>query len=133
MIESLEAKDKELQKLYENGASLGSYTVLKTGPFDPTKFLSDEKGMVENDLEFLTTDGFYQLTEQTFRAWNAPKVVTISAAADERDISKSKSSSIENSSNTASVSSRGTNRFYVSKRKIDETTKSKVSRKLQKL
>ena len=86
--------------------------------------------MVENDLELLTTDWFYQ---QTFRTWNAPKVVTIPAAADERDISKSKSSSIEDSSNTASVSSRGTNRFYVSKRKIDETTKSKMSRKLQKL
>ena len=127
MIESLEAKDKELEKLYENGAC---NTGLKTEPFDPTKFLPHEKGLVENDLKLLTTDWFYQ---QAFRAWNAPKAVTISAAADERDISKSKSSSIEDSSNTASVSSRGTNRFYVTKRKIDETTKSKMSRKLQKL
>ena len=131
LIDTIRAKEKEIIQLYENGASLINAS-LKTKPFDRNHLVYDSD-MVTNDILFITTDPFHQLMEeQAVYSKRRRGEVTHLKLDDDKLISNSKQSE-ESTSKDKDSNPGGTNRFYVPKRKIDDISKSKTTRKLQKL
>jgi len=131
LIDTIRAKEKEIIQLYENGASLINAS-LKTEPFDRNHLVHDSD-MVTNDILFITTDPFHQLMEeQAVCSKRRRGEVTHLKLDDDKLISNSKQSE-ESTSKDKDSNPGGTNRFYVPKRKIDDISKSKTTRKLQKL
>ena len=131
LIDTIRAKEKEIIQLYENGASLINAS-LKTEPFDRNHLVHDSD-MVTNDILFITTDPFHQLMEeQAVCSKRTRGEVTHLKLDDDKLISNSKQSE-ESTSKDKDSNPGGTNRFYVPKRKIDDISKSKTTRKLQKL
>ena len=81
----------------------------------------------------ITTDPFHQLMEeQAIRSKRSRGEVMQLNLNDDKVISNSKQSE-EGTSKATDSNPGGTNRFYVTKRKIDDLSKSKTARKLQKL